>query len=367
MTADRPSSRSTRRLLRLLALATSAWVLLSVTAMPAYAGTANGGLPGASRSNPLAGMRWGVFSGSADNSVYPYYAQASGRARRLLAKIALQPLMFTFGDWYADDQVEGVVRQFIAQVTGGDPDVLSQVAMFRLVPWEGQACPGGSWSSSDQASYRRWIDNVAAAIGSWRVALILQPDLPFAMCAPSPVPLQLVSDAARRLSALPHTTVYIDAGARYWPSFPQAITMLERAGIRHVRGFALNTTEYDATGAELEYGARITRALAAAGIPGKHFLINTAENGAPFLNGQYSGNVENPRVCRTRHGTLCATLGIPPTTDVAGPRWGLSSPDRALAARYADAYVWVGRPWLDNGAFPFDRTRALGLAASSPF
>ena len=59
--------------------------------------------------------------------------------------------------------------------------------------------------------------------------------------------------------------------------------------------------------------------------------------------------------------------GIPPTTDVAGPRWGLSASDRSLAARYADAYLWVGRPWLDKGAFPFDLHRALGLAASSPW
>jgi hypothetical protein len=134
-----------------------------------------------------------------------------------------------------------------------------------------------------------------------------------------------------------------------------------------VRGFALNTTEYDSTGGEIDYGARVTRALAAAGYGVKHFIIDTAENGAPFMNGQYHGNIENPRVCRSRTDRICATLGIPPTTDVANPRWGLSAADRSLAARYADAYLWVARPWLDNGAYPFDLTRALGLAASTPW
>lgn len=115
---------------------------------------------------------------------------------------------------------------------------------------------------------------------------VLQPDLAFAACAPSRAPLELVSYAARRFTALPHTTVYIDGGIHYWPSFSQAVWMLEQAGIGSVRGFALNTTEYDSTGAELEYGARLDQALAAAGFAYKHFVINTAENGAPFLNGQ---------------------------------------------------------------------------------
>jgi endoglucanase len=352
---------------RPLAAAVACALLLLVTS-PARAGTANAGLAGALRPNPLAGMRWGVYTGSADNSPYPYYAHATGRNRQLLAKIALRPLMFSFGAWYADDQAKLAAQQFIAATTGGDPGVLSQVAVFRMDPWEGQACPG-SWSAANQASYRSWVDQFAAGIGASRVALVLQPDLPFASCSRSRVPYELVSYAARAFSALPHTTVYIDAGARYWPMpFSAAPRMLELAGIRYARGFALNSTEYDSTGAEVEYGARIARALAAAGYPGKHFVVNTAENGAPFLNGQYpGGNPANPRVCSGPHDRLCATLGIPPTTQVANRHWGLSGYDRALAARYADAYVWVGRPWLDYGSDPFDLSRALGLAASTPF
>jgi endoglucanase len=341
---------------------------LAITGGSAFAGIANRGIPSARSADPLAGVPWGVYTGSADNSVYPFYEQASGENRRLLAKIALRPMTFLFGAWYPDDQAESIAQQYIANVTGGNPDVLSQVAVFRMDPWEGQACPSGSWGTRDQASYRRWIDNFAAGIGSSRVGLVLQPDLAFAVCAPSRVPLQLVNYAARRFNALPHTTVYIDGGVRWWPlAFNQAVHMLEQAGIRYVRGFALNTTEYDSTGGELEYGARIVHALAAAGYGRKHFVINTAENGAPFLNGRYHGDVGNPRVCRNRHDTICATLGIPPTTSVASPRWRLSAHDRSLAARYADAYLWVGRPWLDYGADPFDLRRAVGLAASTPW
>lgn len=344
----------------LLALMTT----LLFAAAPARAGVANAGVRGASRSNPLAGLPWGVYTGPG-NGLYPAYQAARGRNHALLARIALRPLAYWFGAWDSDSGAGQAVHQYIEATTGGNPKVLTQVVVFRMDPWEGCSL---AYTASAQGGWYAWINSLAQGIGRARVALILQPDMPFAMCTPSPAPLQMISYAARRLSALPHTTVYVDAGARYWPMpFSSAVTMLERAGVRYVRGFALNSTEYDGTGAEVAYGAKLVRALAAAGIPNKHFVVNTAENGSPFLNGQYPGNVGNPRVCANRYDRLCATLGIPPTWHVAARRWGLSSADAALAARYADAYLWVGRPWLDFGSDPFDLGRALGLAASTPF
>jgi endoglucanase len=352
---------------RCLVAATTVALALSVLCATALAGVANRGLPHASRSNPLGGMNWGVYKGPNYNSIYPNYQQARGRNRQLLGKIALRPLMYTFGDWFSDADAKSVARDFVANSTHGNPALLSQMAIFRLDPWEGAACPNGSWNAANQASYKTWVNNFAAGIGTARVALIVQPDLPFAECAHSPVPLELVNYAARRFNSLPHTTVYIDGGARYFPSFSQAVSMLEQGGVRYVRGFSLNTSEYDTTSSEIEYGTRLVKALAAAGIPNKHFVISTAENGAGFLNGQYPGDVNNPRVCRNSHDTLCVTLGIPPTTQVASPRWHLSGADANLAFHYVDAYVWAGRPWLFGAAGQFDLPRALGLASSTPF
>ena len=350
-----------RRSLPLLA----ATALLAGLCAPAHAGTANAGLRGATRGNPLGGMRWGVYTGPIDGT-YGAYAAARGRQRALLAKIALKPLSYWFGAWYSDSYARTVAQQYIGNQTGGNPDVLAQVTIFRIVPWENAACSSAPGPAA-QASYRHWVDNFAAGIGDARVALILQPDLPFALCAPSSVPENLVAFAAKRFNARRHTTVYIDAGAAQWLSVARATALLERSGIRHARGFALNVSQYGSTALELGYGAQIVQALAAAGIRDKHFVINTSENGAPFLAGQYSGNINNPRVCRSRQDTICDTLGIPPTWRTADPRWRLGPGARGLAARYADAYVWAGRTWLDNGAGPFDLHRARGLAASSPF
>ena len=335
-----------------------------VLAAPAMAGVANRGVPGAPASNPLAGMRWGVYKGQYYNSIYPNYQAARGHNRQLLGRIALRPLAFWFGSWFADSDAQQVAHNFVASVTGGDSNVLSQMVVFRLDPWEGGACPGG-WNAANQRSYRRWIDGFAAGIGRARVAVVLQPDLAFSTCASSHVPLELVHYAADKLNALPHTTVYIDGGVHYWPSFNQAVSMLEQAGIRSVRGFALNMSEFDTTGAEIEYGAGLARALAGAGYPNKHFVINTAGNGHGFLNGQIS-DPNNPPVCHSASQSLCVTLGIPPTTHVASSRWHLSGGDANLAFHYVDAYMWVDRPWLP-GAAQFDLQRALLLAGTTPF
>jgi endoglucanase len=291
----------------------------------------------------------------------------AGVTAALLAKIALRPLALWFGNWYDNSFAKTVAGQYLSNITGGNLNVLAQVTVFRIVPWEGAACYQVP-SAAAQASYRRWVDAFAAGIGSARVALILQPDPPFALCSPDrSVPLGMVAYAARRFNVLAHTTVYIDAGAAEWSSPGQAASLLAQAGVRGVRGFALNATQDGSTALELEWGARILESLGARGIRDKHFVINTAQNGAPFLAGQYPGNSDDPRVCASRSDRICATLGIPPTWHTSDPRWGLPPADRAIAAHDADAYLWISRPWLTNGATVFSLSRALGLAASSSF
>jgi endoglucanase len=332
----------------------------------ASAGTANAGLPGAPVSDPLAGMRWGNYDGRLDE-VFPAYRRATAETRRLLGLIALRPRMRWFGQWYADPRA--AAREYVDNVTAADPGALVQLAVFALVPWERTACqrlptPG------EQAAYRRWIDGLAAGIGTARTALVLQPDLPFGLCAPhhSTLPLQLVAYAARVFAALPHTSVYIDVGASDWSSVGQSSWLLRHAGIRYARGFALGATHYASTSDEIRYGDRLVRALSGAGVRGRHFVVNTAQNGRPFTFQQYHGsNYDNATACRTRSSRRCVTLGIPPTTDVASRRWGLSRAVRALAAREVDAYLWIGRPWLFNQSDPFDLQRSLALARTTPY
>jgi hypothetical protein len=52
---------------------------------------------------------------------------------------------------------------------------------------------------------------------------------------------------------------------------------------------------------------------------------------------------------------------------VADPKWGMNQQYRRQAARYVDASLLFGRPWLYNQAAPFVLDRALTLARTTPY
>ena len=136
----------------------------------------------------------------------------------MIHSIAIEPRARTFGAWYANDWIQQSVQNYIANVTQGNPDVLVQMAIFRLQPWENSACKTLP-TADQQASYKQWIDNFAAGVGNAHAAIVLQPDLPFAFCVPN----QSLDPAAARSTTppacsarCPNTSVYIDAGAADW-------------------------------------------------------------------------------------------------------------------------------------------------------
>lgn len=321
--------------------------------------------------NPLAGHRMGVYKGSAEQSWEPY-VRATGKRKQLLAKIALRPKAKWFGAWSGGPaEIGRKVRDYVRVSTGGDDDVLVQMTVFRMVPWEQETCERLP-TKKERRQYHRWIDRLAAATGRAHAAIILQPDGPFALCAPhgSRLPSRMIAESARRFAELPHASVYIDAGASDWPKDDPgtAATILERAGVEHARGFALNVTHYTSTAESIRHGAQVVAELARRGIEDVHFVVSTAENGRPFHFDEYRGShPNNAKVCDTPRERKCVTLGIPPTTRVAAARWGLPDDARALAARYVDAYLWIGRPWLVRQTDPFSMKRALGMARTTPY
>jgi hypothetical protein len=336
---------------------------------PARAGTSN---------NPFRTYQWGVYQGPMEQTWNPY-VQASGRQKELLGYIAHQPIAHWFGSWNPDDQVAGQVRGYIANAQHGDPNALVQLSIFRMEPWEHAICSRLP-TRAERASYKTWVDRVAGAIGNTPMAIVLQPDGPFALCAPhgSTVPSQLVAYAARVLSAQPRTSVYIEAGAADWPMFgtnggvDAAVDILVRGGIQYARGFALDTTHEDSVTDEVNRATAIADSLTRLGYPGRTAVINTSSNGHPYKYGRYTGpDAVNPVVCpsaTTSASVTCETLGIPPTSDVGDPKWGLSSSTAALAQSHVDAYLWFGRPWLTHvGSQPFNKDRALQLVRSTPY
>ena len=320
--------------------------------------------------NPLAGRPWGTYLGRADQTYAPYLA-ATGTDKQLLGRIALAPKAKWFGGWISDTQIAGKVKAYVANAQAGNPEALVQLAVFRMRPWEHEACRRLP-TTAEQASYKRWVRGFAAGVGSAHTAVVLQPDGPFALCAPggSTLPSRLIAYSAKVLGALPHTSVYIDVGAADWESEAEAVQLLLAADVADARGFALNLTHYDSTARQISFGAQIVSSLAHHGVPHRHFVINTAENGRPFKFLQYYATrdrAQRPVPCTATRRTLCATLGIPPTSDVANPRWNLPAWAAKTAAKLVDGYLWMGRPWLNISPFSLNVPYALALARSTPF
>jgi endoglucanase len=205
--------------------------------------------------------------------------------------------------------------------------------------------------------------------------VILEPDLPVILkdaWRPA-VRQRLVKYAATTLTTLaPNASVYIDAGSADWLTVATAAQLLKNSGVAKLRGFALGGTHYDTTANNVKYGRKIVAALTRMGIPNKHFVIDTADNGHGFTFNEYrqrhpGSDVTNPLVCQTKSQRVCETLGIPPTWQVGAAKWNLPAPVATMARRWVDAYVWYNRPWLTHASSPFEMDRALALARTTPF
>jgi hypothetical protein len=322
------------------------------------------------RHNPLTGHRWGTYLGPQDMAWAPY-EKATGHQRKLLGRIVLQPKAKWFGAWIPDDEIRSRVQDYIANATDGDRSVVAQLTLFRMVPWEQETCTRTP-TDLETRSYKRFVSRFAKGIGTSRTAVVLQPDGPFAQCGR--IYSRLIRWSAKKLGALPRTSTYVEVGSSAWnhDDPDEAARLLVRDGVRYARGFHLNTTHYQPTETEVRFGARVVKALAARGVRGAHFTVDTAENGRPFTwewFHQHHPNAfwNNAPTCRRQGQDHCVTLGIPPTTDVAAKRWHLPSDVRRLARTYVDGYLWAGRPWLHDQTAPFDMKRALSMARTTPF
>ncbi len=324
--------------------------------------------------NPLAGRTWGVYEGNADPA-WPPYVNATGDTKQALAAIALTPKAKFFGAWIPNNLIAQRVQEYVDNATSADPKALVQLALFRMVPWEQDACHRLP-TRAERASYKQYVDIVARTLGQTHAAVVLQPDGPILRCVPggSLVPAHLLRYAARTLSAQPHVSVYIEMGSSDWfvgrPD--EAVSMLLETGVAHVRGFALDTSHFDSVSRQVSFGHKIVKGLAAHGVHHKHFVIDTSDNGHAFTGEWYHRT--HPRSplgyaqpCSAAGQKHCVALGIPPTTDVASPAWGLSAARSATAARLVDGYLWVSRPWLVNQSGSFNLQRALDEIHYSPY
>jgi endoglucanase len=325
----------------------------------------------ANPSNPLAGSEWGVYVGRQDPAVNGWVGLGQ-QQRDALAPIAMIHKAKFFGRWIADGQAEQRTEEYIAGAQAGDPARLTILTLFRMFPWEGEARIDKRLpTTAEQASYKKFVLGMARGIGDDKVAVVLQPDGYFAKKAydahlkklgrkQALLPARMLAWTAKTLSHQPHTTVYVDMGSEDWAlgNVAPVAKFLKLSGVAYARGFSLNVSHKNYLDREILFAKKVSRALAKMGLPGKHAVLDTSDNGQPFAgkelnpHGSHQHDYTPPgeiNPCRTKdQKSLCTALGVPPTTDVDNPRWGLSPTVARTAARYVDAYLWVSRPWLPD-------------------
>ncbi|MET0615030.1 MAG: glycoside hydrolase family 6 protein [Thermoleophilaceae bacterium] len=273
-------------------------------------------------SNPLAGLQFYVDHGSPSWLEWEHLTRSGQRQKAdLIWKIAREPKAVWVGRFTRPNFHVKVRRIFdSAQEQGAVP-------ILTVLRAQSTGCnpdyDGGG--PAEDARTRAWYDDLAHAIGDDRVVIAFEPDsLGTIECHKTSRRddrLRLLRYGVDALSRNANATIYIEAGASDWQGATRMAPKLRAVGIAKVRGFMLNATHNDWTRNNIKYGLELSRLVG-----GKHFIINTAENG----RGAIHKRLPNGRRITVWCNAPKRGLGPPPTTDTSNPM--------------ADAYLWINRP-----------------------
>ena len=241
--------------------------------------------------------------------------------------IADEPSVTRFGTWDGR-HVALHVSQYLEQATHYEPSSVPELSTYNL---SSHGCSHGSDSRSRVRAYHRFVQGLARGIGAYRAILFLEEDAVMTVGCLSPHGRQVrvaeLRYAIDTLSRLPHLVVYVDGGAADALGAGRTARLLRDVGVSKIQGFFLNSTHFDWTSREIQYGEAISRMTG-----GKHFVVNTSENGR--------GPLKPPNPVRQGNEILCNPpgrgLGPKPTFNTGYPK--------------VDAFAWIAYPGQSDGA-----------------
>jgi endoglucanase len=289
----------------------------------------------AGASNPIQGAHFfvdkkkGLTTMHNPDGHYSSYLERHGS----LYKIANQPENKRFSRFTAGGSASGVqsnVRNFLCRIPQESPGSIPTASIYRI---HHDRCGHAGDSSGEQNAYRSWIRGLAKGIGRQPMVLFYEFDALITVGCLSHNGLNArigeLQYGLKTLQALPHTVIYIDAGAADALSYKSTAKLLNRVGIGGIGGFFLNATHYDWTSNEVAYGRKVS-----ALVGHKHFVVSTSVNGRGPLRPKNRVSGGNEVLCNPRG----RGLGIKPTTNT-----GQSS---------VDGFLWIGNAGLSGGSGP---------------
>ncbi len=235
---------------------------------------------------------------------------------------------FSFGGNGVPD-IQTAVSRYLARAQVESPGTVPLLATYRIVDGH---CRHWSDPPADQAAYHNFIAGFAQGIGSYRAVLFLEMDsiitMPCLTHHGQAVREHELRDAINVLSAnCPHLVIYLDAGAADALSARATAKFLRASGVAKTQGFFLNATHFDWTSHEIHYGNQISARTA-----GKHFVVNTGENGQGPLRPRNIVHAGNEVLCNPPG----RGLGPLPTASTGYPN--------------VDMFAWTSNPGESGGS-----------------
>jgi endoglucanase len=260
----------------------------------------------------------------------------AARSHPALRLIASQPGTarfgnFSFGSPYVPD-IGTAVSRYLTRAAATEPGTVPLLATYRITQGAcHRANHGNGDSPAQQQAYHNFIAGFAQGIGSYQAVLFLEEDglitTPCLNAQGLATRMNELNDAIDVLNATcPHLVIYLDAGAADALHARDAARLLVRAGVAKIEGFFLNSTHFDWTRKEIRYGEAISRMTG-----GKHFVINTGDNGR--------GPLRPHNLVRQGLEVLCNPVGRG-----LGPR-----PTTNTGVSNVDMFAWTTNPGESAG------------------
>ena len=298
-----------------------------------------------------------------------------------------------------------------SEVSATVTSTLREAAFERAVPMlvlyniPGRDC--GSYSAGgaeNTADYETWIDAIAAAIGSKKVIIILEPDaladLP-SDCGYNPTEVNIpqatadrytqINYAVTKLETGSQTLVYMDAGNSHWQAVPIMAQRLVQAGIQQTQGFFTNVSNFNLNNYETTYDTWVSDCIAfgndpeqggwrlgnysycasqyysplgtvdpdniatwiytdewyqqnmGTAIPTTHFVIDTSRNGQGPLDASIYANTPYNQPASVVQTLTNGSWCNPPARGLG------THPTANTGVSLLDAYLWVKTPGESDG------------------
>ncbi|GAA3597946.1 glycoside hydrolase family 6 protein [Kineosporia mesophila] len=269
--------------------------------------------------------------------------KSDSRAATIKAGLSSKPMARWFGSWSND--IKPAVNVY---VTAATKKKKAPILVAYNIPGR-DACGGHSAGGAQVSEYRTWIKNFAAGVGKRRAVVVLEPDaLADFNClttAQAATRQKLLTYATEQFhQSAPNAYVYLDAGNSNYATATAMSGRLLKSGLKNIRGFSLNVSNYHTTAEENAFATKLNAQLRKRGSATKPYIIDTSRNGLGS------------------NGVWC---------NPAGRKLGVTSRvNQTPTAKTPEARLWIKTPGESDGncgiapnaaAGVFDPAIAVGL------